>query len=108
VQCHCLWSLVSTSSRQAVIKLCSHISHTTVSRSQVMYDANMHKLLPKITCPALVVVGEKDFRWVGAVICQVMQPRVRFCTRTAAARDARCAAAGLQVHVKALGTFRPI
>lgn len=27
-----------------------------------MYDANMHVLLPKVTCPALVVVGEKDFR----------------------------------------------
>lgn len=30
---------------------------------QVMYDANMYQLLPKISCPAMVVVGEKDFRW---------------------------------------------
>jgi hypothetical protein len=29
---------------------------------QVMYDANMHVLLPRINCPALLVVGEKDFR----------------------------------------------
>eukprot|EP00775_Hariotina_reticulata_P012948 gene12948-13076_t len=29
---------------------------------RVMYDANMHVLLPSITCPALLVVGEKDFR----------------------------------------------
>jgi pimeloyl-ACP methyl ester carboxylesterase len=29
---------------------------------QVMYDANMQQLLPKIACPALLVVGEKDFR----------------------------------------------
>jgi pimeloyl-ACP methyl ester carboxylesterase len=28
-----------------------------------MYDANMQQLLPRITCPALLVVGEKDFRW---------------------------------------------
>lgn len=30
---------------------------------QVMYDAHMQQVLPKISCPALVVVGEKDFRW---------------------------------------------
>jgi hypothetical protein len=30
---------------------------------QVMYDANMQQLLPKITCSALMVVGERDFRW---------------------------------------------
>ncbi|KAF6253263.1 Alpha/Beta hydrolase protein [Scenedesmus sp. NREL 46B-D3] len=29
---------------------------------RVMYDANMQQLLPKIKCPALLVVGEKDFR----------------------------------------------
>jgi pimeloyl-ACP methyl ester carboxylesterase len=29
---------------------------------QVMYEADMRKLLPKITCPALLVVGEHDFR----------------------------------------------
>lgn len=29
---------------------------------QVMYDADMHTLLPQITCPALLVVGEQDFR----------------------------------------------
>jgi hypothetical protein len=27
-----------------------------------MYDADMAQLLPKITCPALLVVGEHDFR----------------------------------------------
>jgi pimeloyl-ACP methyl ester carboxylesterase len=27
---------------------------------QVMYDADMRKLLPSITCPALLVVGEQD------------------------------------------------
>lgn len=30
---------------------------------QVMYDGDMRELLPKIRCPALVVVGEKDFRY---------------------------------------------
>lgn len=39
---------------------CTHC--TVYAAVQVMYDADMHKLLPKITCPALVVVGEKDFR----------------------------------------------
>jgi hypothetical protein len=29
---------------------------------QVMYNAHMQQLLPKITCPALLVVGERDFR----------------------------------------------
>jgi hypothetical protein len=29
---------------------------------QVMYDVHMQQLLPKIKCPALLVVGEKDFR----------------------------------------------
>uniref|UniRef100_A0A383VKF6 AB hydrolase-1 domain-containing protein n=1 Tax=Tetradesmus obliquus TaxID=3088 RepID=A0A383VKF6_TETOB len=29
---------------------------------RVMYDAHMQQVLPKISCPALVVVGEKDFR----------------------------------------------
>jgi pimeloyl-ACP methyl ester carboxylesterase len=29
---------------------------------QVMYEADMRKLLPKITCPALLVVGEHDVR----------------------------------------------
>lgn len=29
---------------------------------QVMYDANMRRILPLISCPALIVVGEKDFR----------------------------------------------
>lgn len=29
---------------------------------QVMYDADMRQLLPKITCPALLVVGEHEER----------------------------------------------
>lgn len=29
---------------------------------RVMQDADMHKLLPQVTCPALLVVGEKDYR----------------------------------------------
>lgn len=32
---------------------------------QVMHEANMRKLLPKITCPALLAVGETDYRSVG-------------------------------------------
>jgi pimeloyl-ACP methyl ester carboxylesterase len=31
-----------------------------LSHPQVMYDADMRKLLPNITCPALLVVGEQD------------------------------------------------
>lgn len=30
--------------------------------TQVMHDANMRKLLPKITCPALLAVGETEYR----------------------------------------------
>lgn len=29
---------------------------------RVMADADMHALLPKVTCPALLAVGEKDYR----------------------------------------------
>ena len=36
--------------------------HFACGPMQVMYDADMLKLLPKVTCPALLVVGEKDFR----------------------------------------------
>lgn len=55
----------------AVVNL-SHTSQTVLRHKvnestyfwpQVMHDADMMKVLPRIACPTLLVAGEKDFRW---------------------------------------------